>query len=159
MTAKKKAKKVQAELADSAHKIWLAGLGAFAMAEEEGGKLFKSLVERGETLEVRGKEQVDRAKGTVAGVKTVAESYWETFERTLDDQVTTVIHRLGVPTKGEIEDLTRRVEDLTASIDKMRATPAAKPAAPKAAATRKSTSTVKKTAAAKKTTATKPVAK
>ncbi len=149
MIAKKKAKKVQAELAESAHKIWLAGLGAFAMAEEEGGKLFKSLVERGETLEVRGKEHVDRAKGTVTGMKTVAESYWETFERTLDDQVTTVIHRLGVPTKGEIEDLTRRVEDLTASIDKMRA----KPAAPKAAVQRKSTAT------AKKTTAKKPAAK
>ncbi len=154
MTAKKKAKKVQAELADSAHKIWLAGLGAFAMAEEEGGKLFKSLVERGETLEVRGKEHVDKAKGTVTGMKTVAESYWETFERTLDDRVTSVIHRLGVPTKGEIEDLTKRVEDLTVSIEKMRATPAAKPATKKAAP-RKATTARKTTAAKKAATTTK----
>ena len=153
MTAKKKAKKVQAELADSAHKIWLAGLGAFAMAEEEGGKLFKSLVERGETLEVRGKEHVDKAKGTVTGMKTVAESYWETFERTLDDRVTSVIHRLGVPTKGEIEDLTKRVEDLTVSIEKMRATPAAKPATAKKA-TAKKAAPRRSTATAKKTTAT-----
>ena len=152
MTAKKKAKKVQAELADSAHKIWLAGLGAFAMAEEEGGKLFKSLVERGETLEIRGKEHVDKAKGTVTGMKTVAESYWETFERTLDDRVTSVIHRLGVPTKGEIEDLTKRVEDLTVSIEKMRATPAAKPATKKAAPRKATTS--RKTTAAKKTATT-----
>ena len=47
MMAKKKAKELQNELTDSAHKIWLAGLGAFAAAEEGGSKLFKSLVEAG----------------------------------------------------------------------------------------------------------------
>jgi poly(hydroxyalkanoate) granule-associated protein len=70
-------------------------------------------------------------------MKTVAESYWETFERTLDDQVTTVIHRIGVPTKGEIEELTKKVEQLTASIEKLRAKPSA---AKKAPATKKATS-------------------
>jgi poly(hydroxyalkanoate) granule-associated protein len=153
MTAKKKAKQVQNELMDSAHKIWLAGLGAFAMAEEEGGKLFKSLVERGEDLESRGKEHVDKARGTVTGMKTVAESYWETFERTIDDKVTTVIHRIGVPTKAEIEDLTLRVEDLTASIEKLRSAPAAKPAAARKPAARKTTASAKRSTAAKKSTA------
>ncbi|MEL0028223.1 MAG: phasin family protein, partial [Perlucidibaca sp.] len=31
--------------------IWLAGLGAFSRAEEEGGKLFDNLVKIGEELE------------------------------------------------------------------------------------------------------------
>ena len=119
--AKKKTKELQEELVDSAHKIWLAGLGALATAEEEGGKLFKNLVEKGQGFEDRGKEQVDKARGAVTGVKTVAESYWETFERTLDDRVTGVLHRIGVPTKDEIESLTRKVEDLTEAIEGMRA--------------------------------------
>jgi poly(hydroxyalkanoate) granule-associated protein len=126
--AKKKAKEIQEELLGSAHKVWLAGLGALSMAEEESGKLFKSLIKRGEDVEKRGKDRVDKAMETVSGVKTVAESYWETFEGVVDDKVTAVIHRLGVPTKDEIEDLTKKVEDLTQSIDKLRSKEA-KPAA------------------------------
>jgi len=65
MIAKKKSKQLQDELMGSAHRVWLAGLGAMAMAEQESNKLFKALVERGETVEVRGKETVEKAKGTV----------------------------------------------------------------------------------------------
>lgn len=118
--ATKKTRKLQNDVMDSAHKIWLAGLGALAVGQEEGTKLFKNLVEKGQSFENAGKEQVEKARGTVAGVKTVAESYWDTFERTLDEKVTAVVHRLGVPTKDEIETLTKKVEDLTASIDKLR---------------------------------------
>ncbi len=142
MVKKKKAKELQNELMDSAHKIWLAGLGALAMAEEEGGKLFKNLIEKGEGFEARGKDQVDKAKGAVSGVKTVAESYWDTFERTLDEKVTGVIRRLGVPTKDEIESLTKKVEDLTDAIDSMKAAEKkapAKTAAKKPAAARTKT--------------------
>jgi poly(hydroxyalkanoate) granule-associated protein len=145
MTAKKKTKQLQNELMDSAHRVWLAGLGAMAMAEQESNKLFKALVERGEKVETRGKEHVEKAKGTVTGMKTVAESYWETFERTLDDQVTAVIHRVGVPTKSEIEELTKKVEKLTGTIEKLAAKPAAKatPPARKAASTAKKAATDK----------------
>ena len=132
MMAKKKSKQLQDEVVTSAHKVWLAGLGAMAVAEQEGNKLFKELVKRGETVEGLGREKVEKAKGTVTGMKTVAESYWETFERTLDDQVTAVIHRVGVPTKGEIEELTKKVEQLTASIEKLRAKPAPAKKAPAA---------------------------
>ena len=144
MTAKKKVKEVQHDVAENAHQIWLAGLGAVAMAQEGSGKLFKNLVEKGEGFEKVGKDKVDQAKGAVSGVKVVAESYWETFERTLDDKVTAVIHRIGVPTKDEIDTLTERVEALTAAIEKLRVKETPKPRA----------------AAAKKTTpARKPAAK
>ena len=156
MTAKKKAKEIQHEIAENAHQIWLAGLGAVATAQEEGGKLFKNLVEKGEGMEKAGKNKVEQAKGAVSGVKVVAESYWETFERTLDDKVTAVIHRIGVPTKDEIDTLTERVESLTSAIEKLRtkqtpkprtrATAAKKPASAKPAA---------KKAPAKKTTTAK----
>ena len=153
MVAKKKSKELQNDIMDSAHKVWLAGLGAVAMAEQEGGKFFTNLVEKGSTLEKKSKKQVEKAKGTVAGMKTVAESYWETFGRTVDDQMTAVIHRIGVPTKEEIETLTQKVEALTDAVDKLRTKEAAtaKPAAPKKAAPKK--------AAPKKTAAKKPAAK
>ena len=36
---------------ESAQQIWLAGLGAFAKAQEEGGKAFESLVKEGLTIQ------------------------------------------------------------------------------------------------------------
>src|SRR4030081_2153457 len=66
-------KKLQDELKDSAHKIWLAGLGALAAAEQEGTKVFNRLVDRGREVESRGKvdfkEQVDQAKVKVDQAK------------------------------------------------------------------------------------------
>ena len=147
MTAKKKAKQVQTEITENAHQIWLAGLGAVATAQEEGSKLFKNLVVKGEGMEKAGMTKVEEAKGAVSGVKVVAESYWETFERTLDDKVTAVIHRIGVPTKDEIDTLTERVESLTAAIEKLRTKETPKPRTRATAATKP---TAKKTPAAKK---------
>jgi len=148
---KKKKKELQNDIMDSAHKIWLAGLGAVAMAEKEGGKFFAGLIEKGKTLEDKSKDQVEKAKGTVAGMKTVAESYWETFGRTIDEKVTAVIHRIGVPTKDEIEALTTKVENLTVAVDKLRTKETPKPStAAKKTATAKTAAPVKK--AAPKTT-------
>jgi len=154
MMAKQKAKKLQHDVTENAHQIWLAGLGAVAMAQEGSGKLFNNLVKKGEDFEQVGKDKVDQAKGAVSGVKTVAESYWETFERTVDDKVTAVIHRIGVPTKDEIDTLTDRVEALTAAIEKLRTKETPKPRARAAA---KKTTTTRKPAA-KKAPAKKPAA-
>jgi poly(hydroxyalkanoate) granule-associated protein len=147
MAKKKKNKELHNDVMESAHKVWLAGLGAVAMAEQEGGKFFSNLLEKGQKLEGKSKKQVEKAKGTVAGMKTVAESYWETFGRTIDDQMTAVIHRIGVPTKDEIESLTKKVEDLTVAVDKLRTKSASKP------------KTAAKKTAAKKPAAKKPAAK
>ena len=150
---KKKSKEIQNDIMESAHKVWLAGLGAVAMAEQEGGKFFSNLMEQGQKIENKSKKQVEKAKGTVSGMKTVAESYWETFGRTVDDQMTAVIHRIGVPTKDEIETLTKKVEDLTVAVDNLRTKSAAKPAA---TATKKTTA--KKAPAKPAATATKKTA-
>ncbi|MCD4748181.1 MAG: phasin family protein [Thermoanaerobaculales bacterium] len=133
---------------ENAHKVWLAGLGAFAAAEEEGAKFLKNLMEKGEEIESKGKEHLEKAKGAASGVKTVAESYWDTFGQTLDETMTTVIHRMGVPTKDEIRALNKKVSDLSKAVEKLR-TKEAKPAAK--AATRKP--------AARKPAARKPAAK
>ena len=146
--AKKKKNEIQDDIMESAHKVWLAGLGAVAMAEEEGGKFFSNLLEKGQKLEGKSRKQVEKAKGTVSGMKTVAESYWETFGRTIDDQMTAVIHRIGVPTKDEIEALTKKVENLTVAVDNLRTKGAAAPRkAAKKTTTKKATT---KKAAAKK---------
>ena len=112
-------KNVQEELKDSVHRIWLAGLGALAAAEEEGGKIFSRLVDRGRDVESRGKVEVDK-------FKTKAESTFENLGEKFDEKLTSTLNRLGVPTRDEIRNLTQKVEELNAKIEQLkpRVTPA-----------------------------------
>ncbi len=123
----------QSELKENAHKIWLAGLGALHAAEEEGSKLFKNLVERGETFEQRSRDRYGEVKEKVdhaaEEAKDRAGSAWERIETRLDESVTQALGRLGVPSRDEIATLTQRVEELTAVVEKLkpaRKAPAAK---------------------------------
>lgn len=135
-------KNVQEELKESVHRIWLAGLGALAAAEEEGTKLFTRLVDRGRDVEAKGKVEVDKVKAEVEKMRTKAENRFEDWGGKFDEALTAALHRLGVPTRDEIRNLTQRVEELNAKVEslKPRATPAETPATevvtPKTAATK-----------------------
>ena len=67
--------------------IWLAGLGAFSRAEEEGNKLFDSLVKVGEELESKTTEIADqtvekvsdKAKESVTDTKDKVEKILEVY--------------------------------------------------------------------------------
>lgn len=123
--AKKEQKKVYNDMRESAHKIWLAGLGALSKAEEEGTKVFHTLVEAGEKFEARGKKRFTLVKGKVQEAREAAEDRIEKLGDTFDDQVANAVQKLGVPSRDEIQRLTKRVEELTAKVDKIK--PAAKP--------------------------------
>ncbi len=112
------------DLRESVQKVWLAGLGALQAAEEEGSKAFHRLVERGENFEARRKEDLDKVRKSVETVVDEAKEKMENAKDRMggnfDARVAQTLNRLGVPTRGEIQALTRRVEKLTDSIDKLR---------------------------------------
>lgn len=122
MTKKSKTD-VQNEVAQSAQKIWLAGIGALATAEEEGSKLFNSLVKKGETYEARSKQRVEEVKARVEEVVGKAEGSIEKLGGAFDEKVADAIKRLGVPSRNEIAKLTKSVEELTVKVDSLKATP------------------------------------
>lgn len=123
---------------ESAHDIWLAGLGAFALAQEEGGKvigqgskLFDRLVAEGTRLEKEKRDQaedeIERVGSTVSGLRGQVEGRvenarkqvqdnWDRLENVFEDRVTRVMTRLGVPTSDDIRKLTRRVESLSKQV-------------------------------------------
>jgi poly(hydroxyalkanoate) granule-associated protein len=128
---------------DSAQQIWLAGLGAFAKAQEEGGKVFDALVKEGETIQARTRKMTDERIAVVAGK---AAGTWDRLEQVFEDRVARALGSLGVPSKKDIDKLSKRVVELTAVVQgltegksaskpavKAAAKPAAK-AAPKAVA-------------------------
>jgi poly(hydroxyalkanoate) granule-associated protein len=150
--AKKKTRKAPGpNVAASAHAIWLAGLGAFAAAEREGAKVFKSLVELGEEYDADLRGEVGKAstrlKSEATKARSRAESTWKRLESGVGDQITAALHRLNVPTRSEIAALRRKVEDLTKKLEKQ----GPKKASRKKAASRKKT-TAKKKSARKKAT-------
>ena len=108
-------------LTESAHRIWLAGLGALATAEKEGSKLFRDLVAKGETFDASVQTPVRSARGkvreTIEGVRDRAGKTVERLESAFDDRVQDVLHRLGVPSRDEIASLASRVERLTNAVD------------------------------------------
>ncbi|MFU8830735.1 MAG: phasin family protein [Wenzhouxiangella sp.] len=127
---------------DYAHEIWLAGLGAFALAQEEGGKivkqgtkaidetgrkvlgesskLFDRLVKEGSRLESKGRKMATDTVGGVRGdvesslgkVRESAQNNWDKLEKVFEQRVARALSRLGVPTSEEINGLSRRVAEL-----------------------------------------------
>ena len=56
-----------AAVKDSAQQIWLAGLGAFAKAQEEGSKVFENLVKEGRGIQRRTRAMTEEKIGEVTG--------------------------------------------------------------------------------------------
>jgi poly(hydroxyalkanoate) granule-associated protein len=124
---------LRAAVKESAQEIWLAGLGAFAKAQEEGQKVFKALVREGSSIQQRTMKVTEdkvndvTAKVTkvAAGLQKQANGTWDKLETVFEARVERALTRLGVPTNKEITSLTRRVEDLTRSVESLtRARPA-----------------------------------
>jgi poly(hydroxyalkanoate) granule-associated protein len=151
----------------SAQQIWQAGLGAFAKAQEEGGKVFAKLVKEGTELQKRTQQlangKVSDVTGTVVkmadSVSKQAAGSWDKLEQVFEDRVSRSLKSLGVPTQEDIQTLTKRVEELSKAVaalsgkkpaaTKTAARPAAKKAAAKPAAKKAAAKATAKKAAAK----------
>ncbi|MDH1264100.1 phasin family protein [Pseudomonas sp. GD03944] len=111
-----------------ARKIWLAGLGAYAKAGQEGVGYFKELVKTGEGVEQKGKklvnEQVEAAnsqigsvKNTVIGVKGKVDVQLDKIEKAFDTRVASALNRIGIPSKQDVETLSAKLDELSALLE------------------------------------------
>jgi poly(hydroxyalkanoate) granule-associated protein len=127
--AVQQARGVSKTVMDSAQQIWLAGLGAFAKAQAEGGKLFESLVKEGAALDAKTRKFTDakvaEARGnvesTLGQVRERSQETWDKLEKVFEDRVSRALGRLGVPGRDEIRTLTTRVEELSREVRKLNA--------------------------------------
>ena len=151
-----------APIMDSAREIWLAGLGAFSVAQhesgklvEQGSKLFDKLVAEGSKLEKQTRnvagEAVEGIRGGVESrvdaVKQQASDNWDKLESVFEDRVARVLGRMGVPTSDEVNKLSARVQKLAGEVAKLgTVNKPAKPVAKKAAPVAKKKTVAKKAA-------------
>ncbi|MGH6626615.1 MAG: phasin family protein [Burkholderiaceae bacterium] len=133
---------------DSAQQIWLAGLGAFAKAQEEGGKVFDTLVKEGLSIQRKtqaaAEERISEATSKMASMATdissKAAGQWDKLESIFEGRVAKALSKLGVPSAKDVEVLAARIDELGKTVQKLSARSAA---APKAAAKSVARSAVK----------------
>jgi len=169
-----KAATTSGSVKDSAQQIWLAGLGAFAKAQAEGGKMFEALVKDGLNLQRKtqtvAEEKIsettsrlaDMASGLTSGmaskatgITSMATGQWDKLENIFEDRVAKALNKLGVPSSKEVAALTARVDALTQALQN-----ASKKATAPAAPAKTARPAVKPTATKAKVSATaKPASK
>jgi poly(hydroxyalkanoate) granule-associated protein len=119
------------------HKVFLAAVGAAALAQDEIEDLANRLVERGSIAEADGRRMVNevlkrrrtqmaKATGRAQEVATgMRDNLSEGPKRLADDmeqRIEGVLARMNVPTKDEIETLTSKVTALTRKVDELKKT-------------------------------------
>jgi hypothetical protein len=150
-----------------ARRIWLAGIGAYGRAFEEGrdmvrglsgdlsdktSEAFESLAEKGERIEIAAKVKGAQLAGKASEMTDGLQS-----SLALDDRIQAMRNRLsGNGTEDRVEALEAQLARIETKLDaliKAQATPAAKGTTTKRTTTQRTSKTTAKKAPAKKTAA------
>jgi len=125
--------KMSEHMKESAQQIWLAGMGAFAKAQQEGTKVFETLVKDGTQLQAA--TQQAQAKVTEAAHKMSAmatdmgqraSGQMDKLEGIFEERVAKALESMGLPSAQALSELEARVAALEAQLaDK--AAPAPRP--------------------------------
>jgi poly(hydroxyalkanoate) granule-associated protein len=161
---------------DSAQQIWLAGLGAFSKAQAEGGKVFETLVKDGVGLQRKtqaaAEEKISeatskmttmangitaKATGVATDITAKATGQWDKLENIFEERVAKALSKMGMPTAKEVQALAKRVDELSAQLNKSPAKSPAKPVAKPAVAPKATIEAVAKKAVSAKKVAVKAV--
>lgn len=114
----------KAGLVGSAQQIWLAGLGALGRAQKEGGKLFDTLVREGQGVQksVRGRadaraeELRSEVESRVDEARERTSQAWGWLENTFEQQLQGALRRLNIPSRRELDALSRKVDRIDARV-------------------------------------------
>jgi poly(hydroxyalkanoate) granule-associated protein len=97
---------------ETAHKIFLASIGAIALAQDEIEELITKLIERGETAEQEGKELVNEVMDRRKKIQ-------KKTENEINSQIEQILERMDVPTKADIDSLSKKITALSKKIDEL----------------------------------------
>jgi poly(hydroxyalkanoate) granule-associated protein len=126
----------------SAQQIWQAGLGAFAKAQQAGGREFTRLVRDGSELQKRARS-VEDATETVARKaersSRRASGTWGKLEQVFEERVARALATIDVPARSEMEALNHRIDELERMLAELAGEQMRQAAAKQATAPKKAT--------------------
>jgi poly(hydroxyalkanoate) granule-associated protein len=122
---------------ESAQQIWLAGMGAFAKAQEGRAKVFEALIKEGLGLQQKTQAAAEEKIGEVTGrmsamagdVTAKAGQHWDKLESIFEQRTAKAMNKLGVPTAKDVDALIKRVDELAAAVARLSKAAPTKPAA------------------------------
>ncbi|MCX4027013.1 phasin family protein [Endozoicomonas sp. SM1973] len=107
--SEEKEKSLLSNIRGSAHKIWLAGLGAYAQYEklgQEGIRFFETLVKDGEEVQARTQHRMDEMKDKLKS---------KTTDR-LENRINQLRDIFPTTTKDELKELSHQIEELSEAV-------------------------------------------
>lgn len=100
-------------------RVLLASVGAFSLAQDETEKFIAKLVEKGEIAEKDGRSLLtDLAENR----KTRSKESSKRVSDELEKRMESLLNRMNIPTKSDIEQLSSKVAELTKKIDTLKDT-------------------------------------
>jgi poly(hydroxyalkanoate) granule-associated protein len=124
-------KSAQLRLLNALNEVWLAGLGAAVKAQRGAPQLYEDLIAEGAKVHVATRDKAEKALrgmlgevqstvnariGEVSGKATEA---LEGLEKIFQTRVHRALAQLGVPTAEDVAALSKKVDALTGSIEKL----------------------------------------
>jgi poly(hydroxyalkanoate) granule-associated protein len=144
---------------EQAQQIWLAGLGAFAKAQQDGTRAFEKLVSDGIGMQRQAhqaahekiSEASERVSEAARTMNERATGQWGKLENIFEDRVARALQSMGVPSAQELHELQARVVALEERLAQYEghspSTSAASSKASAPASAKKTTSTTRRTSA------------
>jgi poly(hydroxyalkanoate) granule-associated protein len=106
------------DVTSASRQLWFAGLGAVGMAGTTSTALFDMLVEEGRKYQHREMKRVDKVLGQATDS---LHDVQKLVEHNVQTTTKAALNKLGMPTRKDVSDLSRRVELLTAKLQQVNA--------------------------------------
>ena len=98
-------------------RVLMAGIGVVSLAQEEVEGFVTKLVDRGEIAEKDGRALIDEFKDKR---KKRAQDSSKRVESEIENRMESLLNRMNIPTKKDIESLTDKVAELTKKVDELK---------------------------------------
>lgn len=98
-------------------RVLLAGVGAVTIAQDEAEKFVHKLIEKGEIAEKDGRSLLT---DLTENRKQRAQESGKRVSDELEKRMESLLNRMNIPTKSDIEQLSHKVAELTKKIDTLK---------------------------------------
>lgn len=97
-------------------RILMAGIGAVAVTQEQIEDFVNKLVERGEIADGDARKLVSDVGEKR---KRLLQDQRKKAEEEIDKSIENILSRMNIPSKGEIDSLSRKIADLSDKVDEL----------------------------------------
>lgn len=104
-------------LLETVRRVLMAGVGVVVLAQEEVEEFVNKLIERGEIAEKDGRKLISEV---VENRKKQAQDTKQATQEEFDKRLESILDRLNVPTRGDIDKLNTKVTELTAKVEELK---------------------------------------